>query len=244
MQTAQIERLKQLINSSPVLTSSEKAEWLDMLVIMNDKQAAELGEILKNHHQDKTPPQPTTVPKLSHISNLPANLPQVPRQANPIPANLPAAKAGPSLSWQKQFNLTMTEKELQPPQPAQAMHAKTFAAPAIKPPKPTTTVAPVKQTKISVLETLTDSGNLSVASLRSMPLPDLLIRLQQLAKHEGYFNLLSYLEDSPLYKSYIATGKKVLSGATVLDGAGSDEQTLTKQEFEAFTDILRKIQIN
>jgi hypothetical protein len=59
------------------------------------------------------------------------------------------------------------------------------------------------------LETLADVEKLNVTTMRKMAHQDLLIRLQQLAKMEGYFNLLSYLEDSPLYRSYVATGKKI-----------------------------------
>jgi hypothetical protein len=95
------------------------------------------------------------------------------------------------------------------------------------------------------LETLADAGKLTLGTMRAIAFPDFLIRLQQLSKMEGYFNLLSYLEDSPLYKSYLETGKKVLAGQLRFDQAGrSDPDTLTKQEFEAFTDVLRKVQIN
>lgn len=254
MQPSQIEHLKQLINTSPALTPPEKAEWLDMLILMNDKQASELEEILKAHH-GSLPQKPTgPMPPLSHISNLPAGVPRTQQRpqssAQPAPPpqkvspNLPSASTMP---WQKQFQAAMTEKELPPPNPAQALHAKSFIASAPVAPRPKATVSKAPSPtsgKAPVLETIADAGKLTLSAMRQMALPDLLIRLQQLSKIEGYFNLLSFLEDSPLYKNYINTGKKVLGNQLTFGQPDAGELTMTKQEFEAFADILRKIQLN
>lgn len=46
MNSDQTEKLKGLINSSPILNDDERQEWLTLLGLMNDKQAAELEKIL------------------------------------------------------------------------------------------------------------------------------------------------------------------------------------------------------
>lgn len=69
MQTAQIEKIESLINTSAILTASEKTEWLALLGLMNDKQLLELEKILSSAKPLAShPPQ---MPKLSHIVNLP-----------------------------------------------------------------------------------------------------------------------------------------------------------------------------
>ncbi len=263
MQAEQTEHLRKLVDASSILTPAEKADWLDMLVLMNDKQASELELILKAQQPAaaSSAPTPPAVPKnlpssgamppLSHISNLPSGLgASIPRpQTRPAPR--PSVSPPRAMPWQKQFQASMEEKELPPPKPA----SRPPVAPApIKPvmPKPQAPraprppVAPAEDHRGPVnVETLSDVGAMTAATLRNTAFSDLLIRLQQLSKLEGYFNLLSYIEDSPLYKSYIATGQKVLSEKLHFDQAGRiDPNTLTKEEFEGFTDILRKIQIN
>ncbi len=253
MQSGQAEHLRQLIETSSILTPVEKADWLDMLILMNDKQAAELEQILKAQRtaapQSSLASPSPAVPPLTHISNLPTGLNTVPRPSAPAP-----------LSWNKQFKATMEEKELRAPPNARpsSINKPAPASPAIVRPvapppplpstRPTAYPAPTKRRSIPSqvhLETLADTGKLSVAAVRNMDSADLLIRLQQLSKMEGYFNLLSYLEDSSLYRSYLNTGQKILSGQLSFDAMDrNDTSLLTKEEFEAFTDILRKIQIN
>lgn len=278
MQAVQQEKIEKLINASAILSAEEKAEWLDMLVLMNDKQASELEIILKNGSQAQVPPvqplpspkpqpaplpQPRTqyvppkpavpapaspapqprpavqqTPRLSHISNLPSNMGRpapaaaVPRRPPPVPLSLPT-----------------------PPVPAQAS-VKTEPPAAILPPAapkpviPPTPVPPAAPKSVDMpvvkVETLADVGKLNVATVRTTAHSELLLRLQQLCKLEGYFNVLSYLEDSPAYKAYIASGKHVLSaaGTELDDRAKSDVSVMAKGEFEEFSDLLQKIQLN
>ena len=46
MNIQEIEKIKSLINFSPILTAAERAEWLALLDVMNDKQLGELEGIL------------------------------------------------------------------------------------------------------------------------------------------------------------------------------------------------------
>lgn len=302
MQSAQHDHLKQLIESSVILTPIEKSEWLDMLIIMNDKQAGELESILKTETappaqgsalarssdlvRSSTPARlsvppvagvippnlpmadisrdfsgrsssiPNVVPKLSHISNLPSGLisggnigQQQPAKVN-LPANPPKPTVIPPINPPK----PSVVQPINSSKPNVALPAlPSVVAPALKPATPKPVASPVfaapapKQVPNAgpaQLESITDAGKLTVSSMRSLNSSDLLLRLQQLSKLEGYFSLLSYLEDSPLYKAYIATGKKMLSGQPQVDQGKSDSDILSKSEFEAFADILRKIQIN
>jgi hypothetical protein len=247
MQPSQQDHLKQLIERSTILSPAEKAEWLDMLILMNDKQASELEAILvppstpaspKPVSQPTAAPVAPVLPKLSHISNLPIGIEQV----QPPPKSAPASAA----SQRPPFIPVAPEgnKVAAPKPPVSPVDTRIQSAP----PRPATnrSTTPVASPgEVSPLETLADVEKLNVTTMRKMAHQDLLIRLQQLAKMEGYFNLLSYLEDSPLYRSYVATGKKILSQETTFDqGVKRDPALLSKEEFEQFIDILRKIQIN
>ena len=101
MNLAGTEKLRALIQTSPILSPQEKAEWLALLALMNDKQMGELEKILtsgiknpelaveNNAKKNQTPPSPASlvtaslptkdhsgvpqaqIPRLSHIVNLP-----------------------------------------------------------------------------------------------------------------------------------------------------------------------------
>ena len=51
MTTEKLENLKRLINTSPILNVSERAEWLALLDLMNDKQLLELEKILNSNQK-------------------------------------------------------------------------------------------------------------------------------------------------------------------------------------------------
>lgn len=85
MQPQEIQKIKELIQNSSLLTEAEKKEWLLLLEVMNDKQIAELKDILnrKNlpkvvNNQLKTEVSDLSsedvmkdIPPLTHIMNLP-----------------------------------------------------------------------------------------------------------------------------------------------------------------------------
>ncbi len=58
MSTTKIENIIGLINSSPILSLSERADWLTLLGLMNDKQLLELEKILS---ENQKPTQPVSV---------------------------------------------------------------------------------------------------------------------------------------------------------------------------------------
>ncbi len=118
MNLQQIEKLKGLIQTSPVLNSAERDEWLMLLDLMNEKQMQELEKILASapaqsseSYKRQAPasmlPKPmpavvATAPKeplhLSHIINLP-KISEAPLMQKPQgrAAPLPYKAAPPSL---------------------------------------------------------------------------------------------------------------------------------------------------
>lgn len=111
MNSQQAEKIKSLIASSPILSPQERAEWLQLLELMDDKQLAELEKILGNRKQESgsmnyesgsrkpdsqglvkkqapiSAPAPDLrqKPRLSHIVNLPNNFEQKTGNAAPRP---------------------------------------------------------------------------------------------------------------------------------------------------------------
>lgn len=66
--------------------------------------------------------------------------------------------------------------------------------------------------------------------------------LTGLVKHFGYHKVIFALEKSPVYKSYIETGVSMLLNQSSEQWQDAP-QTLSKNEFESFADILTQIQV-
>src|SRR3989344_2336566 len=74
MQPQEIDKIKQLVKSSPLLSPAEREEWLVLSGLMNDKQLWELREILSSNTQPQIQnirPAFSEIPPLTHIMNLP-----------------------------------------------------------------------------------------------------------------------------------------------------------------------------
>lgn len=128
MNIGQLEKLNNLIKSSPILNPQERTEWLALLDLMNDKQLGELERILATSGKSQVASQRTAsqvhaassqVPNLSHILNLPhirdaaANQTQKPSPPPP-PAISPA-----SAKFNARLKSLLEEKEL-PSAPVEA----------------------------------------------------------------------------------------------------------------------------
>lgn len=219
-----IETLRQLIVVSTVLTESEKTEWLSLLELMNDKQLGELEEILAADKpaappvsSPPTPPPATTptpppvppvsvgrMPQLSHISNLPSSV-SIP---TPMPspervAPKPMPTAPPPLS----------REVTKPP-----------AAPTPQPKRDPIATANFKD--------LSELIKLTPEDLRNYG-DSILPAITQLVGKFGYFATSQSLETSPLFHSYLTTGKSRLQGTQP-----PAESALSQAEFELVTDIL------
>jgi len=252
MQPQHLERLKRMINSSSLLTAQEKQEWLNLLIVMNDKQVSELEAILNTPAEKPMPP-------LTHISNLPAGISQaVPAPPRPTPPPIPryplpkAMKPNPLQQWEAKFRRSVEEKELsthaaqipQAPQTANSAPTAPKPAPIHRPQGTERQSAPVKSEPPARIVEPKDTANLTLGNIRA-PGSNLAETLKQMVASSNYFEVLFYLEKSPLYQTYLETGRQALSGsASPFPAAIGGKNLLTKAEFEAFSDLLQSIQIS
>lgn len=152
MNLAQVDKIKNLIKTSRLLSDSERQEWSQLITLMNDKQISELGEILLSQPEMPKPaasPQipAQNLPPLRHISNLPSsiNLSAVPQTKLPSAPLLQNTETKTVTSWPTKLNTILQEKELPPgkkmeerlptPVPAmkQAPHRPNETQPAAQP---------------------------------------------------------------------------------------------------------------
>ncbi len=96
------------------------------------------------------------------------------------------------------------------------------------------------------VDRLEDVKNINVATLRGVGVVNLTQKVKSLCDKYGYFRVLFILEASPLYQIYLSCGLKALKEQIAYEDVEAElEKTgapcLTKPEFEAFADLLRKI---
>ncbi len=263
MQSQQMEKLKQMIHSSTLLSDAEKAEWLDMLIVMNDKQASELQAILEGPGPSPaakpaapataspttpakatpppvvaTPSQPQKMP-LSHISNLPKF---------PLPTS---RRRGTLKQWEANLRQALEEKELAGAKPEERLtdgRKAVTSAGAVKPPVsyPKASGKPVKPEPPGPkeLNQPKDASLLTLGSMRTMD-GGLIPALKKLVAASNYFEVLFYLEKSPLYQTYLDTGRAALSSpAGTFPEQWEGKSLMSKAEFEAFSDLLKSIQFS
>ncbi|QQS22675.1 hypothetical protein IPM19_03525 [bacterium] len=83
-----LKQIHNLVRTSNVLTDQEKTEWMALIELMNDKQVAELEEILMGPKPEPKP-APNPVPQPAPVFQRPAPRPQ------PVPAPQPVQTAPP-----------------------------------------------------------------------------------------------------------------------------------------------------
>lgn len=142
MQQDREEKLKNLINSSSILTPGEKAEWVILVDVMNDKQAGDLEKILASGiTETKAPamnPNPATagMPQLSHIMNLPAA-----SVSRPAPPLVPQPDPKKAAAFAARLKNIVSEKELPEGERENALPAPEKPKP-VQPVKPQPVKAP------------------------------------------------------------------------------------------------------
>jgi hypothetical protein len=94
------------------------------------------------------------------------------------------------------------------------------------------------------LNSLQDLTKIEAETLQMSALDALVKKIKSLIGKYGYFEVIFNIEKSQAYKSYIATGLKLLSGKDSFDNLAleSSSDYLSKAQFEKFTDLLSKIQ--
>ncbi|MBI3232420.1 MAG: hypothetical protein HYZ51_05105 [Candidatus Doudnabacteria bacterium] len=137
MQTQEIDKIRQLISTSSLLSQGEKEEWLSLAGIMNDKQLWELKSILLQNMEhgtwnmkQKTSPPPNLspqgggikmgIPPLTHIMNLPkAGTVVFPKSVSSFKFQVSKTEeqAGKQAGFWKKVKDILAEKELLPGHP-------------------------------------------------------------------------------------------------------------------------------
>lgn len=239
-----------LIQRSTILNAQEKSDWLALLDLMNDKQIAELEEILqpeavanaaaKSAPINSSGAQTTRMeqPSLSHISNLPTRLSD-PRLAPKTVPEQPS-KPVPSIS----SSVPYASKPIYPaPTKSSPGFVPTSKNPIITP-RPAGNAVSSSLGKdmmlakpFTGLEKLEDVKTLTAGALHSTNREELYAAITKLVATSGYFAVLTNFEESPLYKNYIDYGKAKLSGST-------SQTRISQEEFEFITDLLLSLKIN
>jgi hypothetical protein len=228
-----IEHLRIQIQGSSLLSDHEKADWLNLLELMNDKQLGELEEILTAPApapaQASQPKQVT--PPMSHIANMPSSIvsdhPIIRPSPSLIKAPAPAAvapKPAPSLSRPSTPAIPRVLNPQPAPRPAMSIPASSATGASVEPMNPL---------ELPSLEAVQE---MSVATIRQHEHSSIINAIQTISQAYGYFATLQNFEASSLYSAYIAAGKNRLSGRP--------DSTLSQAEFELVTDILQGIRLN
>ncbi|MBL8030489.1 MAG: hypothetical protein JNN11_04545 [Candidatus Doudnabacteria bacterium] len=72
---------------------------------------------------------------------------------------------------------------------------------------------------------------------------DIQAKLKEMVRHVGYFQVVPYLEKSPLYLNYLATGKQILEKNVSFETLSRENSNfLNHEQFEKTADLLRIIQ--
>ena len=259
MRIEEIEQAKKLITESKVLSSLEKTEWLQLLPQMNDRQIIELNKILVDALNPKPaggnsawPPWELQVdPKQKELTtSKPEFELEIPEHATaPKPPQPPIKPQPPKQQPTLQQLVARVEKTavseppkkplgpVQPPKPTAPMHLSQM--PKVDRPKPPKPAEPVieKPKEVHLLKP-EDFKNLTPSVVHGQDpvetFQDLLNAIIAVSQKYKTLNILASLEQSPLYKAYVNTGIVLLGGKEMLK---ADNEHLTKEEFEAFTDF-------
>ncbi len=260
-----IQKLTNLVETSTILNAQEKSEWLALMQLMNDKQLSELEEILKPAAPSITPvsnnneTQGVSTPPLSHISNLPSQMVDPRIKARPLEMFHSSQPAKPAVKTPVQSPRVpepRPQPRVQAPSPIiPKIQPITQPEPIVSPPqKPLQTVAPkpefnpepvtptthgqVKVAPTIQLSSLDEASTLTSAALHEQTREGFYKAIIGLAEQFGYFQVLSQLELSPLYKDYLVYGK------VRLNGGPDDNLPLSQEEFEFVADLLTALKIN
>lgn len=276
-----LKQIQGLVKNATVLSEQEKNEWMALIELMNDKQIAELEEILQKpkpepvapaqpQPQPQPKPQPVpqqqprvqaTSPTLSHISNLPNQLsdqkqdPLVFQSAAPsVPSATRTAPAAPIVTPQTASRPAPTpmppHSQVDPLRPRSVPEPVSMPAPTPKPieavPMPPVTPLSIPKStyrndsaslNTMVLTKFEDISKLTSSALHQQNRELFHKTINELAAQYGYFQVVTNLEQSPLYQDYLDYGKNMLMGK-------KDNLALSQEEFEFIADILLSLKVN
>jgi hypothetical protein len=247
-----IEEIRSRVQSSKLLSDHEKADWLNLIELMNDKQLADLEDILGSK-----PPEETETSSV-HMAAPPLAKP-LPTPPPPMPAPEPVAppvhmaappKPAVAPAPAPPFQKPASEPALPPLAPLSHIAnvpsdvALTHSLPThVNSPEqiPAPTPAPEakhtlqKSTQQFTIEQPDDLKGLNIATLRNYDWHSIAEQVKKAIGEVGYFQILQIIESSALYEAYIQSGKMRLQG---------DPSEVTQEEFEFMTDLLSSMRFN
>ena len=263
------QRLISLINASSILSEQEKTDWLSLLELMNDKQLAELEEILVPQQKPVTPKSATAPVVQKNNPSRPVARPAVQRSVavpTPVPVQTPSNTVleEPSLSHISNLPSQISHQRITPPvrpsvQPAgqESSQAKPVPQPlSIKPVrqeiKPATKPSATQAVPVKKAEVRQVTPVVPVFSIESVE--DLAkVTSQALAQssRKNFYMIVSQLANQLGYfqtLQYIEASPLYKSyleyGKKKLSGADEKALPLTQDEFEFMTDILLSLKVN
>jgi hypothetical protein len=176
---------------------------------------------LPAHAQELELESPVRKPKTPAV---PVPPPAKPKQAAPAQVKTPAPIAAPP---------STPIAEIPKPEPVQ-----------VQEPDARDVESSGSDSSPETINTISDASAIGVRTLRYMGPDELQLKLAGLAKRHGYFEVLFAVEKSPLYETYVQTGKKLMGEHKNFEEVANDDSwrsLLTREEFETVADILRRL---
>jgi hypothetical protein len=268
MNLSELEKNKKIVQESAILSSVEKAEWIQLLPEMNDKQVADLLLILQPKPKPApivpfVPPVPKAAPPSPHAplnNNQPkVNIAQkeistsVPFYELEIPAHTGVSPA-PTDPTELQNRVEQIVKELQQKKDYTTPHP--LPAPSSA---PAPSQRPIIQTHVEshplVLTSVEDFAKIEAKNIHgidpNVELQKILSYMVEVGKKKKVYEVIENFEKSPLYRSYMQMGTELLNNpdpdrdsayaAVITNFQNRNQQWLTKEEFEAFTDFRKRL---
>jgi hypothetical protein len=264
MTNQELQKLREQITASTLLSQIERAEWIQLLPEMNDAQAAELASILQSAHayvpKASVLPPPRQSRLLPDEKELPIGV-QLAALESGIAGDLPEHATNPPVAAPVVAQpRVIATPVMQPPvisqpvaQPQPPIHARPEWQKAIthelNPHESTllhqTLVQQENQqahAKVILTQSIqkpADLETLDMAFLRQgdpkIVFDNLLDAIVAMAKHYSVTDIAGKVEMSPLYRMYYASGLSALNTGTLPEQG--DASFFSKEEFEAFTDF-------
>lgn len=255
----ELEPLKQKVKTSDLLTAKEKQEWLFLLPKMSQVQLEELQELLAIHlPPPKTsavvPPakpksfgSPTVVPP-GRVQQVPEPPPRLTDLQSPRPPRADRDLQPPQPPPALHITPPSVPEAMPPPQPVISIPIPAPPAEyanlddAQKPPLEAVSLPPLTSFAAPT-RSVEDLHSVTVMALRQAP--SIFVFLEELGKkmkeamarqNLNADEVMQSFEQSPLYKTYLEAGLKIMDG--------QEPATLTRSEFEAMTDFRTTLRKN
>jgi hypothetical protein len=238
MTNQELQKLREDISASQFLSQIERTEWLQLLPEMNDAQAKELASILQSA---ATHVQKTAAPAFPRLDEkeLPPGIPFLELESAPsvtpvlAVAPAPVVASAPVMHERPAWQASIVQKPQAPVRPLQSAAPATpeFVGDATQP-----AAHGISMQSIKVPQDLT---KLDLPFIRQadpkIVFDNVLHAVVDMTKTYPVTEIAGKVEQSPLYKIYYTNGMSGLNTGTL--PATAQSNSLSKEEFEAFTDF-------